>query len=564
MSWKHSIATLPAELLGLAARAARRCAPRNRSLYWLVSGDPNYLLWLLHHKHPLLSQPAAPPNPTGPLFSILMPVFNTRADWLREAIDSVCRQTFGAWELVIVDDASSTAATRRVLAEAAALEARIRLLCNATNRGIAASTNRAAQAAQGRYLVLLDHDDTLYPDALARFARAIGDTPGVRLLYADEDRLTAAGLRQLHDFKPAFSPSLLEMCNYILHPLCLRRDLWQTAGGLCSRFDGSQDYDLLLRLVDAGEQPVHVPGILYSWRQGASSMAGGAAKPHIYRAGRAALQDHLARRAESGDIADNPETGPGDYRIRFRLPQRLHVLLVGAPAAAVVAGDWQITRLATASDPATALAGLEPARFDAVVWLTPALATADWTAALGELIGWARRRDVGVVGGRLLTPAGRILHAGLGLTSDQRLRADFAGRPLSRTAAACRLRDCLALAPGALAIAGAKLAVLSATAPLPPPAWSLALCLAARERGWRVVYTPFASFQTTRPPDLPDPAAVRDLLDHYAIKHDPYTNPWLTSPHWNDLRLPLQWPPLDRLAAVLWRRLNVRALRRGR
>ncbi len=556
MSWKRSIAALPSELLGLSARAARYCAPHNRALYWLASSDPNYLLWLLRHKRPLVNQAAAPPRSREPLFSVLTPVHNTRADWLREAIDSVRNQTFGAWELIIVDDASTTPATLTVLADCTAGEPRITLLHNTANAGIAASTNRAARAARGQYLVLLDHDDTFYPDTLATFARAIAQRPDARLLYADEDRLTSTGLRELHDFKPAFSPSLLEMCNYILHPLCIHSELWQEAGGLRSRFDGSQDYDLLLRLVDDGTRPVHVPGILYSWRQGSTSMAGGALKPHIYQSGRHALRAHLARRGEQGCVVDDRASGAGNYRIRFQLPSRLRVLLVANVEPPNLPDGCEATRIKPPTGGIAALGEHKVARFDAVVWLTDDLESRDWSSALGELIGWCRRSDVGVVGGRLLTPNGRILHAGLSLAPGQYLRADFARRALHRTPAACRLRDCLALAPGALAMTGPKLAALLGTSPLPPMAWWAALCLAARDRDWRVVYTPFASFRSSRPPPLPDATTVKALLAHYAIDRDPFRNPFLTSTRWNDLRLPLQWPLLDRVVAALLNRTH--------
>lgn len=552
---------LPSKLLGITILVARRCMPHNRSLYWLASSDPNYLLWLLHHKRPSLDLPPGQPHQREPYFSVLMPVYNTRTDWLSEAIDSVRCQIFDAWELIIVDDASTAVAVPSVLEKWAKTEPRIRILRNDVNCGIAASTNRAARAAKGRYLILLDHDDTLYPDALAVFAQAISREPQARLLYADEDRLTPEGLRELHDFKPAFSPSLLEMCNYILHPLCIRRDLWHSAGGLCSCFDGSQDYDLLLRLVDCGERPVHVAGILYSWRQGASSMAGGAIKPHIFRAGRKALRHHLVRRGEHGDIDDNPETGPGDYRIRFRLPTKLRLLLVTDGSVPALPECWRVDRLPASPNAVSTLRTHDLVGYDAVVWLDAGLIPGDWSGPLNELIGWCRRDDVGVVGGRLLTPSGRVVHAGLSLTQDGRLRADFAGRPLSRTPPASRLRDCVALAPGALAVAGCKLAALLLDdTPLPPAAWSLALCLAAQARGWRVVYTPFACFRTNAVPAIPDTSTSRALLTRHAIVADPYTNPFLASANGNDLRLPLQWSVLDRLVAHVSRRQRDRAL----
>lgn len=539
MNWKRSIA---ATLIS-GFRLARWLAPRNESLYWLASDDPNYLLWLWRHKRPVLRQPPAPP--AAPLFSVLMPVHDTPPAWLCEAVASVRRQTRGDWELLLIDDASTRADTRTCLAEQVGLDTRIRLLRNDDNRGIAASTNRGAAQARGDWLLLLDHDDILYPDALATFGQAIARAPDAQLFYADEDRITPAGLRSLHDFKPAFSPSRLEMCNYLLHPLCLHRELWIRHGGMRPAFDGSQDYELLLRLVDAGIRPCHVPGMLYSWRQSVHSMAGGANKPQIYRAGKAALAEHLNRRGEAFTaIENNPETGPGDYRIRFRLPTTLRLLLIDGPEALPLPESWRCDRAESDELPSAATL----ARYDAVLLLEPRLSCDDWPGALGELIAWCRRDDVGVTGGRVLNHRNRILHAGRSLAPGEppRLRDDFQYRTLQRTPAASRLRDCLALAPVALAVAGPKLAQLINTDD-EPATRTLNWYLRARERDWRVCYTPFADFRAATP--LPDPIAQQAVLKRHGVARDPYLNPYLDSIRWNDQRLPLQQPLADRLAA---------------
>lgn len=540
MNWKRSIAAT----LTSAFRLARRLAPGNETLYWLASDDPNYLLWLWRHKRPALRRPPAPP--AAPLFSVLMPVHDTPPAWLREAVDSVRRQTRGDWELLLIDDASARPDTLACLTECRTLDPRIRLLRNEASRGIAASTNRGATAARGAWLLLLDHDDTLYPDALAAFGQAIADAPDAECFYADEDRLTPAGLRSLHDFKPAFSLSRLEMCNYLLHPLCLRHALWNRHGGMRPAFDGSQDYELLLRLVDAGIRPRHVPGVLYSWRQSPRSMAGGADKPHIYRTGKAALAEHLHRRGEAFiAIEDNPETGPGDYRIRFRLPATLRLLLIDAPKTLALSDAWHCDR--TGSNELPSAAAL--ARYDAVLLLDPRLSCDDWPGALGELIAWCQRDDVGVVSGRVLDARDRILHAGQSLipSAPPRLCDDFRYRPLRRTPSASRLRDCPALAPIALAVAGPRLAALLNPADA-PAIRTLSWCLRARERDWRVCYTPFADFRADTPLPLPDPVAQQVVLKQHGITRDPYLNPYLASTRWNDQRLPLPSLP-DRLAA---------------
>jgi O-antigen biosynthesis protein len=542
MSWKRSTLAAATEITAGFFRLARWI--KGDAFYWLRAEDPNYLIWLLRHKRRL--PPAAPGRSKTPLISVLTPVHNTRPDWLIEAVHSVRRQTFGDWELLLIDDASTDPRTRATLAHAAAGDPRIRLLVNPVNRGIAASTNRGAEQARGDWLLLLDHDDLLYPDALATLRAGMCEHTIAEVLYADEDRLSPRGLRYRHDFKPAFSPSRLEMCNYILHPLCIRRAAWQRIGGMRPAFDGSQDYDLLLRLWDAGATIHHLPAMLYSWREATTSMAGGAAKPHVYTAGRRALQEHLHRRGEAGHVEDNPWTEPGDYRLRLDPPTRPRLLLVGQSRAPSIQG-WQVDRILPAQHPIRTALAAGAEHYHAVIFLDPGLDTDDWRASLGELLGWCLRSDVGVVGGRVLDAAGRIVHAGLSLAPDGVLRADFRGRSGAELAATRRYRDCLAV-NGVLGIAGQRLRSLASR--LPDEDWMPGLCLNARDRGLRVVYNPFATFMLRDTPAVTDTNSCDDraLLIRHGIDRDPYLNPQLASTRWNDLRLPLQWSLLDRLA----------------
>lgn len=546
MSWKRFILRAATEATAGFFQLTTRLS--HQAFYWTRAEDPNYLLWLLGHRRRF--GPPAAPTTAAPLFSILMPAYDTRPEWLADTLHSVRRQTFERWELIIVDDASPDASTRAALHRLSEPDPRIRLLINTSNQGIAASTNQAVDQARADWLLLLDHDDLLYPDALATFAAARAEHPDADLLYADEDRLSPRGLHYRYDFKPAFSPSALEMCNYILHPLCIRRTVWQRVGGMRPAFDGSQDYDLLLRLWDAGACIRHVPGMLYTWRESSASMAGGAAKPYIYRAGRQALAEHLQRRGETGVVGDNPETEPGDYRIQLLLPERPRLLLI-SEATPTMPEHWALEQIAPGTDPLAAALSSAPERHHAVVFLEKNLSAPDWTESLGELIGWCRRSDVGVVGGRVLDGQDCIIHAGQSLTPDGRLRDDFRGRPSGDYPDTRRLRDCLSVS-GVLAIAGPKLRELATGASA--DSWALALCLGSRKRGWRVVYNPFAWFRHTGGvPSSPVDDAIRRLLILHGIERDPYLNPQLASLHWNDHRLPLQWPPADRLAAWLSR-----------
>ncbi|MDX1607491.1 MAG: glycosyltransferase, partial [Candidatus Competibacterales bacterium] len=345
-NWKRSIRRVAAESLALFFRGARWL--HRDAFYWQRCEDPSYWLWLRRHRRPVAS---ALPTGAGPRFSILLPAHDTRPAWLRETVDSVRAQSRGDWELIVVDDASPDPASRATLDALPDRDPRIRLLRHPVNRGIAASTNHAAESARGEWLLLLDHDDLLCPDTLAALAAGAEAHPEAGLLYTDEDRLSPRGLRYRPHFKPGFSPSRLEMCNYILHPLCVRRTVWQAHGGMRPRFDGSQDYDLLLRLWDAGVGFAHVPGVYYTWRESPDSMAGGADKPHIFAAGRAALGEHLRRRGETAEVGDNPETELGDYRIIFPRPATLRLGVIGGPPDLPLPAGWSLERLETLDGP---------------------------------------------------------------------------------------------------------------------------------------------------------------------------------------------------------------------
>src|SRR6266478_710670 len=195
-----------------------------------------------------------------PLISIITPVFNTPGASLKEAIDSVLAQAYENWELILVDDASS-------------------------NRGLA--------EAQGEWIGLLDHDDLLEPDALFQTAKLLQTRSNVDLIYSDEDKFTEEGFADPM-LKPDWSPDFFLACNYLCHFITIRRELVLRIGGFCSQFDGSQDYDLLLRAIERTDRIHHIPRVLYHWRRSASSSSSGLRqKPGQFEAGRRAVDEHL-------------------------------------------------------------------------------------------------------------------------------------------------------------------------------------------------------------------------------------------------------------------------------
>ncbi len=232
--------------------------------------------------------------PERPLISVLMPVYNPPADLLDAAIQSVIEQVYPDWELCIANDASTAGHVVPLLDAWAAKDARIKVVHRPTNGHISHASNSALELVTGDWFALLDNDDVLRPNALAEMALAIAANPGAGLLYSDEDKIDEDERRFSPFFKPDFSPDLFASQNYLNHLTVHRTELVRKAGGWRPGYEGSQDYDLNLRVI-AGltrDQVVHVPKILYHWRAvEGSTAAENDAKGYAYEAGLKALRD---------------------------------------------------------------------------------------------------------------------------------------------------------------------------------------------------------------------------------------------------------------------------------
>ena len=260
--------------------------------------------------------------PQLPLVSILVPTFETPEPLLRRSLDSVLAQSYPHWELCIADDASTQPQVAAVLREYAAREPRVQFVLRERNGHIAAASNSALELAGGEFVALLDHDDELAPHALYCVVRALQQHPQAALLYSDEDKLDAADRRCEPYFKPRFSPDLLYGQNYFCHLGVYQRVLLEQVGGFRPGFEGSQDYDLVLRcwaaLQGHAERVVHVPHVLYHWRKTEGSTAAGHEhKDYASDAARRALQEHFDATCP-GTRAEL--LAPGRYRARWPLP----------------------------------------------------------------------------------------------------------------------------------------------------------------------------------------------------------------------------------------------------
>jgi GT2 family glycosyltransferase len=259
--------------------------------------------------------------PSKPLVSIVMATFETPEAFLREAIESVLGQAYANWELCIADDASREPHVRRVLTEYAALDSRIRVQFRHERGHISRAFNSAIEAATGEYIGFLDHDDLLTPDALFEVVVAINRFPATDMLYSDEDKIDEHGTFCEPNFKPDWCPDSFLSRMYTCHFAVYRRSLVVELGGLRPDFDGSQDYDLVLRLTERTAEIRHIPRVLYHWRKHAGSTSGvPGGKPYSSRAAERALAEALERRGETGSVSERDDCH-GVYIVRYAIPE---------------------------------------------------------------------------------------------------------------------------------------------------------------------------------------------------------------------------------------------------
>lgn len=245
---------------------------------------------------------------------------------LEECITSVLAQTETNWEWCLADDFSPNPAVRRRLEKLAKSEPRVRLSFRDENGGIVAASNSALDLATGDFVALLDHDDSLMPDALEIMSSEIDRHPEVDYLYSDEDKVDEEG-RYFDQFrKPAFAPERLRGQNYCCHLSVIRRSLLESVGRFREGFDGSQDYDLILRVTEKARRIVHVAKVLYHWRTVTGSTATDVkAKPYVFESARKAVEEHCERTGIDAEVSLLPI---GYVKVARRLTKRPLVSII--------------------------------------------------------------------------------------------------------------------------------------------------------------------------------------------------------------------------------------------
>ena len=438
--------------------------------------------------------------PVAPLISIVVPVYNTASVYLQALVESILAQTYARFELLLVDGCSTREETRRCLRSAVARDARVHVLRLERNAGISGNTNEGIVRAAGSYIAFADHDDTLEPDALYEIVRAIAAeaAAGRRadVIYTDEDKMDETGTLFYEPHrKPDYSPEKLQSCNYCSHLTVMSRAVLQEVGLLRAAFDGSQDHDLTLRACDAAQAVCHVPRVLYHWRQFASSMS----KQHLARcqaAGRRAVAEHLARVGRPGEV-----TQDHGYRVAFPVPD-VRVATIPVERDTTYAALNRAARQSTADVLLLRDTRLEP------------LAD-DWEQ---ELLMYAVQDGIGCVGGLLCEPDGMTICLTDLMLAPDGPRREFGGHRRDVIGQGGReriARNVTALSAALLMVRrDVFLAAGGFDEGYQQAFGDIDLCLRLLRRGYRHVFTPYASLRfRTAPAELERRLADRSSAD---------------------------------------------------
>lgn len=430
----------------------------NCRIYSSVAIDEIYQLWIKKHEPNVaaLEEQRKTRLSLEPTISLIVPVFQTPRQFLVDMIESVIDQTYGQWELCLAVGGSTEQHVREVLEAYAAKEPRIKVKFLGENKGIAGNSNEALSLASGDYIGLLDHDDLLSPFALFDVVKTINDHPEAEFIYSDQDNISEDGAKRTNPFfKPEFSPYYLLSSNYISHLCVFKKNVIGKIGGFRLGFDGSQDYDLILRATEETNEIVHIPKILYHWRISTTSAAGShRAKPYAYEAAKKVISEALKRRGMVGGVAMIPNIY-GLYRIILRpreerkvsiiIPSKDSYSLISRCIESILARttyqNYEIVvvdnassepgvldyyqRLSSAHQMIKIVCYDEPFNFQRAINLgvrasegdflillnnDTAIITEDW---IEQMLAWCSQDDVGAVGCKLLYEDNTIQHAGL-------------------------------------------------------------------------------------------------------------------------------------------------------
>ena len=532
--------------------------------------------------------------PKDVTFSILVPLYNTPERFLREMIESVTAQTYGKWELCLADGSDDAHDfVGRICQEYRQKDSRIKYQKLAKNEGISGNTNECYKMATGNYIALFDHDDLLHPCVLFAYMQAICEKDA-DYIYCDEATFKGNSINHmitLH-FKPDFAPDNLLANNYICHFSVFSRELLESGELFRSQFDGSQDHDMILRLTAKAKHIVHVPRILYYWRSHKGSVASSIdAKTYAIDAAKGAVADHLTELGYRNFEIESTRAFATIFRIKYELtsrplvsiiiPNKDHVDDLSRCVESIINlstyDNYEIVIVENNSETAEIRTyyeeisrhprvqvveykgdfnyskinnfGVQYAKGEYLLLLNndTEVITPDW---MEELLMYAMRKDVGVVGAKLYYPDKTIQHAGIviGLGAHR-----TAGHTHYRIPEAnvgymgrlCYAQDVTAVTGACMMVSKALYEELGGL----DESFTVALndvdfCLRVREKGFLNIFTPFAELyhyeSKSRGSDKKDERALRyqQESDRFRVKWadalakgDPYYNPNFSLDH---------------------------------
>lgn len=527
--------------------------------------------------------------PDRPKLSLVMPTYNTPVKWLRRVMDTVLEQLYPDWEFCIADDASPNPQVRAILKEYADKDPRIKLVFRESNGHISQASNSAIEIATGDFIVLLDHDDELPPHALYMVAEELNAHPDADVIYSDEDKIDEVGQRSAPYFKCDYNPDLFLSHNMISHLGVYRTSLVREVGGFRPEFDGSQDYDLALRVIErtTPERIRHIPHVLYHWRAIPGSVAlSGDQKDYAHDKARAAIQSHLDRTGKTNAKAE-PTFNGNLHRVNYPLPDpapRVSIIIPTRNAKDLLQvaiesclektryPDFEILVVDNQSDEADSINYLEqiannpkvrvlnykkPFNFADMNNMAAAKATGsvlcflnndtevireDW---LVHMVSHALRPEIGAVGAKLYFPDDTVQHAGIVLTPEfiawhafsrfPRSHSGFFGRAILQQNYSAVTAACMVVRRELFKKVGgfdAKTFAVSYN--------DVDLCLRLNAEGFRTFWTPFAELYHYQSASLGKPKSdarveqfeseAKAFRDRWAsiIAEDPCYSPNLT------------------------------------
>lgn len=247
----------------------------------------------------------------NPLFSIVVPLYKTPKKYLKLLIDSVLKQTYTNWELILSDGSGKDSYLKDYLKKITTKDTRIKYINNEKELMISENTNVALKNISGDFVVFCDHDDLLAPNALFECAVAINENSNIDMIYSDEDKIDFKNkIRFEPHFKSDFNIDMLRSVNYICHLLVVKNSLIKKAGIFNSKYDGAQDYDFVLRCSEKADCIHHIPKVLYHWRSHMNSTAGDSDnKDYVIKSSIKALKDHYKRIGLVTDVSYDVKTG---------------------------------------------------------------------------------------------------------------------------------------------------------------------------------------------------------------------------------------------------------------